>query len=194
MNKSKYSVEKYKEKRNKEKTPEPTGDEASSSAGRPRFCIQKHDARNLHYDFRLEFDGVLKSWSIPKGFSTDPTVKRLAIRTEDHPVDYLDFEGVIPEGEYGAGKVLLWDLGTYKNITEKEGGIRELGKSIEQGHFLISLHGEKISGGYAMTRIDDKEGQWLLVKMKDDDADARRNPTSTEPESVKSGKKIEEIE
>jgi DNA ligase D-like protein (predicted 3'-phosphoesterase) len=189
----KYDIEEYNKKRESGKSPEPKGKKGGDGNGL-RFCFQKHDASSLHYDFRVEADGVLKSWSVPKGPSTDPSDKRLAIRTEDHPVDYIDFEGVIPEGEYGAGTVLLWDLGTYENITEKEGEIKDLAKAVEDGHFLVSLKGEKIEGGYAMTRTDKKKGQWILVKMDDDKADARRNPVSTEPESVKSGKDIDEIE
>lgn len=181
----------YKKKRNTEKSGEPEGKEKSEAKN--RFSLQKHDASSLHYDLRIECDGVLKSWAVPKGPSTDTSEKRLAIQTEDHPLDYLDFEGTIPEGEYGAGTVLLWDKGTYENITEKEGKIKALKDAIKDGHFLVQLNGEKISGGYAMTRIDKNEGQWIFVKMNDDQADARRNPTSTENKSVKSGKDLKEI-
>ncbi|MCX2743243.1 DNA ligase [Mangrovivirga sp. M17] len=192
MGKEKDDLKNYKEKRNTKKSGEPEAKKSKSDKN--RFSFQKHDAQNLHYDFRLECDGVLKSWAIPKGPSTDTSEKRLAIRTEDHPVDYIHFEGKIPEGEYGAGPVLLWDKGTYKNITEKDDEIKDLKKAIEDGHFMVDLDGEKIKGGYAFTRTDKDEGQWLMVKMDDDKADARRNPTSTEPESVKSGKKIEDID
>ncbi|QCK16623.1 DNA polymerase ligase N-terminal domain-containing protein [Mangrovivirga cuniculi] len=192
MGKENDDLKKYKEKRNTNKSGEPEGKKSKSNKN--RFSFQKHDAQNLHYDFRLECDGVLKSWAIPKGPSTDTSEKRLAIRTEDHPVDYIHFEGKIPEDEYGAGPVLLWDKGTYKNITEKDDEIKDLKKAIDDGHFLVDLDGEKIKGGYAFTRTDKDEGQWLMVKMDDDKADARRNPTSTEPESVKSGKKIEDID
>lgn len=190
MSKDKYDIEKYNEKRNPDASGEPKGEKKQD--GKQRFSFQKHDAQNLHYDFRLECDGVLKSWAVPKGPSTDPSDKRLAIRTEDHPVDYIDFEGKIPEDEYGAGPVLLWDKGTYENITEKDGDLKDLKEAIDDGHFLIRLEGEKIIGGYAMTHTDDD--RWLLVKMDDDEADARRKPTKTEPESVKSGKEIDEIE
>ena len=182
----------YKKKRDTDSSGEPEGKEKSS--GKNRFSFQKHDASSLHYDLRIECDGVLKSWAVPKGPSTDSSTKRLAIRTEDHPVDYIHFEGTISEDEYGGGTVLLWDKGTYENITEKDGEIKPLKEAIEDGHFLVRLDGEKISGGYAMTRTDKDEGQWLLVKMDDDEADARRNPTSTETKSVKSGKEMEEIE
>jgi DNA ligase D-like protein (predicted 3'-phosphoesterase) len=191
MSAEKSDLSKYNEKRDFRSTQEPEGKKGKGSKN--RFSFQKHDASTLHYDFRLEYDGVLKSWAIPKGPSTDKRDKRLAIRTEDHPTDYIHFEGTIPEGNYGAGKVLLWDKGTYENITEKDGKIRSIGDSLDEGHFLIRLNGEKIKGGYAMTRIDDEKGQWLFVKMDDDEADGRRKPTSTEPESVKSGKDMDEI-
>lgn len=190
MAEDKYDIKKYREKRDLDKSGEPEGKKKDNS--KQRFSFQKHDAQNLHYDFRLECDGVLKSWAIPKGPSTDTSEKRLAIRTEDHPVDYIHFEGKIPEDEYGAGPVLLWDKGTYENITEKDSELKDLKEAIEDGHFLIDLKGEKIKGGYAMTQTDDD--RWIFVKMDDDEADARRNPISTEPESVKSGKEIDEIE
>jgi len=156
--------------------------------------VQQHDASTLHYDFRLEVDGVLKSWAVPKGPSTDPRERRLAIPTEDHPLDYADFEGVIPEGQYGAGTVVVWDRGTYENVTEKDGEIRPMAEALKQGHALFRLDGEKISGGYALQRIETGEDEsWLLVKMKDDAADARRKPTSTEPQSVLTGRDLGEV-
>lgn len=155
--------------------------------------IQKHDASSLHYDFRLEVDGVLVSWAVPKGPSTDPREKRLAIRTDDHPLDYGEFEGVIREGEYGAGTVLIWDRGTYENITEKDGETQSAQNALDTGHILVRLNGEKLSGAYALQRIDNDEDQWLLIKMDDDEADARRNPVSTEPKSVTSGRSLDEI-
>ena len=184
----------YQSKRDFESTPEPSGDE--SDAGGSRFVIQKHDASSLHYDLRLEVGGVLKSWAVPKGPSTDPSEKRLAMPTEDHPVDYIDFEGVIPEDEYGGGTVLVWDTGTYENTTTDDDG-KEIppNEAVEQGHISVALDGEKISGGYALTRTGSgDDARWLLVKKDDEEADARRNPTSTEPESVLSGRTLEEIE
>lgn len=183
----------YEKKRDFSKTPEPRG-----GGRRPGdasiFVIHKHDASTLHYDFRVEVGGVLKSWAVPKGPSTDPSEKRLAVPTEDHPLEYADFEGVIPEGEYGGGTVLVWDRGTYENITEKDDENMPIDKALEQGHALIRLHGEKVSGGYVLQRIG-KGGdeRWLLVKMDDEEADARRNPVSTEPKSVLSGRTIEEV-
>ena len=181
-------LDRYRRKRDFGRTGEPRPSRGRPSKSRPRFVIQEHDASTRHFDFRLEVDGVLKSWS-----STDPREKRLAIRTEDHPLDYADFEGVIPQDQYGGGSVIVWDRGTYENITEKDGGIREAGDALEQGHLLVWLEGEKLRGGYALQRFRDEEDQWLLVKMKDDGADARRNPVSSQPESVASGRTVEEV-
>ncbi|KPP86819.1 MAG: DNA ligase (ATP) [Rhodobacteraceae bacterium HLUCCO07] len=186
------ALDRYHERRDFSRSTEPRGDVGSTS-GNPVFVIQKHDASNLHYDFRLEVQGVLKSWAVPKGPSTDPREKRLAIATEDHPLDYADFEGVIPEGEYGAGAVLIWDRGTYENITETENGPRPMAEALANGHALVRLSGEKLHGGYALQRIDDNADQWLLIKMDDEAADARRNPVSTEPKSVVSGCDLDEI-
>ncbi|NRG18265.1 DNA ligase [Rhizobiales bacterium] len=186
------STSEYRQKRDLSRSGEPRGS-SEPSGEKPVFVIQKHDASTLHYDFRLEVDGVLKSWAVPKGPSTDPSEKRLAIETEDHPLEYAEFEGTIPEGEYGAGTVLIWDRGTYQNITWKDDNLKPMDKALGSGHALFRLKGEKLSGGYALQRIDDDEGHWLLVKMDDDEADARRNPVSTEPESVVSGRTLEEI-
>ena len=185
-------LDRYRERRDFSRSTEPDGDSDGTSDD-PVFVIQKHDASTLHYDFRLALDGVLKIWAVPKGPSTDPRDKRLAVATEDHPLDYADFEGVIPEGEYGAGTELIWDRGTYENITEKDNGIRPMSEALENGHVLIWLSGEKIQGGYALERMDDDADQWLLIKMDDDAADARRNPVSTEPTSVVSGCDLDEI-
>jgi len=186
-------LKRYRDKRDFGRTSEPDGG-SSRSGDEPVFVIQKHDASSLHYDVRLEVDGVLKSWAVPKGPSTDPREKRLAVATEDHPLDYADFEGVIPEGEYGAGPVLIWDRGTYQNITEKDDGLRAMAEALDDGHVLVRLDGEKLCGGYAFQRIDDDDDQWLLVKMDDDNADARRNPVSTQPKSVKTDRSIEEVD
>lgn len=188
----------YRDKRDPDRTPEPSGRARNAKSAGSRFVIQKHDASTLHYDFRLETDGVLASWAVPKGPSTDPRERRLAIRTEDHPLDYFDFEGVIPEGQYGAGTVGVWDTGTYRKLggPDEEGGDPpSVADQIEDGHVKVWLEGEKLAGGYALIRAggtgDDE--RWLLIKMDDEEADARRNPTSTEPESVKSGRTLEEI-
>jgi DNA ligase D-like protein (predicted 3'-phosphoesterase) len=184
------SLDDYRRKRDQSKTPEPFSGRAS---GDSRFVIHKHDARSLHYDFRLEVNGVLASWAVPKGPSTDPRVKRLAIHVEDHPLDYADFEGVIPEGEYGAGAVIVWDAGRYRNLMGEKEEPLSMSQSVEAGHVEVWLEGEKLKGGYAIVRIDREKDQWLLVKMDDSEADARRNPISTEPASTKSGRTIEDM-
>ncbi|MGH7570564.1 MAG: DNA polymerase ligase N-terminal domain-containing protein [Gemmatimonadota bacterium] len=186
------TLDEYRRKRDFRKTKEPRGGR-KGKAGR-RFVIQKHDASSLHYDFRLEADGVLKSWAVPKGPSTDPRDKRLAMPTEDHPLGYRDFEGVIPEGEYGAGAVIVWDRGTYRNLTDEDGEETPVADAIDGGHLKIWLDGEKLRGGFALTRIGKaKDERWLLVKMDDDEADARRNPVGTEPQSVLTGRTVEEV-
>jgi DNA ligase D-like protein (predicted 3'-phosphoesterase) len=182
----------YRRKRDFRRTPEPSGGKTGPSE-RPLFVIQKHEASNLHYDLRLEMDGVLKSWAVPKGPSTDPREKRLAVPTEDHPLEYADFEGVIPEDEYGAGTVLVWDTGPYRNLRmEKDDDVQSMAESYADGKIEVWLEGRKIKGGYALIRTGNDE-RWLLVKMDDDEADARRNPVSTEPKSVLSGWTIEQI-
>jgi DNA ligase D-like protein (predicted 3'-phosphoesterase) len=189
----------YKKKRDFNKTSEPGDEEVSfdwAEEGKPIFVIQKHDASNLHYDFRIEVDGVLKSWAVPKGPSTDPSVKRLAVPTEDHPLGYADFEGVIPEGEYGGGTVMVWDRGTYRNLKEDdEEEAPSVSEQLEDGHVTVWLEGEKLQGGYALIRTGKGDNpRWLLIKMDDNEADARRNLTSTETDSVKSGRSLEEIQ
>ena len=153
-----------------------------------RFVIQQHAASSLHYDFRLEAGGALKSWAVPKGLSTDPREKRLAVQVEDHQLDYADFEGRIGEG-YGAGRVIVWDAGTWRPLTE--GPVEE---ALENGHLSFWLEGEKLRGGWTLQRTGKgAKPQWLLIKRRDEGADARRNPVSTQPESVKSGRTIDEV-
>src|SRR3954447_11045757 len=155
----------------------------------PRFVIQKHAASSLHFDFRIEAGGALASWAVPKGPSTDPREKRLAMRVEDHPVSYGDFEGTIPEGNYGAGAVIVWDAGPYRNL-----GDVPVEQGLEDGRVKIWLEGQKLRGGYALTRTGGgRRERWLLVKMRDDEADARRNPVSSQPESVLSGRTVDEV-
>ena len=189
------STKEYQKKRDFRKTPEPKGGAKEGKPSRPIFVIQKHDASTLHYDFRLEVDGTLKSWAVPKGPSMDPSTKRLAIPTEDHPLEYADFEGVIPEGEYGAGTVLVWDTGPYRNIKKDDDGNEiPMAEAYETGHVTVSLDGKKLRGGYSLVRTGKGDDvRWLLVKMKDNEADARRNPVSTEPRSVLSGRTLEEV-
>src|SRR6266542_3760389 len=155
MPKGKSNLAGYREKRDFRRTPEPSGGKGRRSS-RPRFVIQKHDATSLHYDFRLEAAGVLKSWAVPKGPSTNPKDKRLAMPTEDHPLDYAGFEGLIPEGAYGAGPVVVWDTGTYRNLTEKDGREVPVEDAVEQGHVKVWLEGKKLTGGYALTRSEER--------------------------------------
>jgi len=183
----------YREKRDFQRTPEPRGVKSTRRTG-PVFVIQKHKSSHLHYDFRIEIGGVLKSWAVPKGPSTDPREKRLAVETEDHPLEYAGFEGIIPQGDYGAGTVLIWDTGTYRNLKEKNGKEVPLSTCYDTGHITIWLEGKKLKGGYALTRFKrENNNQWLLVKMNDKGADPLRNPVATEPKSVVSGKTLEEI-
>lgn len=189
----KERLEEYRKKRDFRRTVEPRGGDREPGEN-PVFVIQKHDARALHYDLRLEADGVLKSWAVPKGPSTDPREKRLAVATEDHPLEYADFEGVIPEGEYGAGTVLVWDTGTFRNLKEDaDGNPVPLRKCWFDGHVTVWLEGKKLSGGYALIRTGSRDRHWLLVKMNDEGADARRNPVSTEPDSALTGRSLEEV-
>lgn len=188
---AKSNFKKYKKKRDFDKSPEPKGSEGSS--GSSRFVIHKHDASNLHYDFRLEIDEALKSWAIPKGPSTDPKDKRLAIPTEDHPLDYFDFEGVIPEGQYGAGTVMVWDTGVFRNLLEEKENGKSLKESYEDGKMEVWLEGQKVSGGYAIIKMGNDDN-WLMIKMEDKEADARRKPVKTEKPSVKTERSMADIE
>jgi DNA ligase D-like protein (predicted 3'-phosphoesterase) len=135
--------------------------------------VQQHSARTEHYDLRLEAGGVLVSWAVPKGPSMNPRDKRLAIRVDDHALDYADFEGTIPKGEYGAGEVVVWDRGTYRNRTRRNGEEVPIERALEDGHLVVELCGEKLRGGFALTRTDvDARGRerWLLVKKRDAEA------------------------
>lgn len=184
----------YKKKRDFKKTTEPAGGRHKGK-DHPRFVIQEHDAKNLHYDFRLEIDGVLRSWAVPKGPSTDPSVKRFATLTEDHPLEYAGFEGAIPEDEYGGGTVIVWDGGTYRNLREEKENGMSMEESFDDGKVEVWLEGKKLKGGYVLINTGKKKDnkRWLLKKMKDDEADARRNPVNSEPQSILSGKTIREM-
>ncbi len=174
----------YKKKRRFNVTPEPGPEEKTSKLGNI-FVVQKHRATQLHYDFRLEADGVLKSWAVPKGPSMDPSVKRLAMQVEDHPVDYADFEGVIPEGEYGGGTVMVWDYGVYapENVKKVSDGLRK-------GDLKFVLLGKKLKGSFVLVRTRDR--QWLLIKHKDDYA-TEDEIAETEPFSAVTKRTLAEI-
>jgi DNA ligase D-like protein (predicted 3'-phosphoesterase) len=191
------ALDAYRNKRDLSRSGEPSGGEHRPGQ-QPTFVVQKHAARSLHYDFRLEVDGVLKSWAVPKGPSADPAVKRLAVPTEDHPLDYENFEGVIARGEYGAGAVIVWDTGTYENRTKDSSGTTvPVAEAIERGHVTFDLHGKKLRGGYSLTKIaawrDERDAGWLLVKRSDKFAEPGSDAERDEPESVKSGKDIEQV-
>lgn len=163
------SLTKYKQKRNFNESPEPVAGK-SKSASQLAFVIQRHKASRLHYDFRLELDGVLKSWAVPKGPSMNPTDKRLAMMVEDHPYDYKDFAGVIPSG-YGAGIVEIWDKGTYTAIEQPEGAasLKALRAGLKAGNLKVTLKGKKLKGEFALVRLKGKEENiWLLIKHRDE--------------------------
>ena len=178
----------YREKRDFKKTAEPKGRKGRAKGN--SFVVQKHDATRLHYDFRLELDGVLLSWAVTRGPSLDPADKRLAVRTEDHPLDYGTFEGTIPKGEYGGGTVMLWDTGTWQPLEDPR-------KGLEDGKLKFRLYGERMTGAWALVRMRPKKGEkrenWLLIKEKDDAADARRNLTKDGLKSIKTGRSMAEI-
>lgn len=187
-------LQEYQNKRDFNKTKEPKGG-AKRGYDSPVFVIQKHNASQLHYDLRLEINGTLKSWAVPRGPSTDPSEKRLATETEDHPLEYADFEGTIPKEEYGGGSVIVWDTGSFKNITEKDGKTKPLDKAYDDGEILVELHGKKLQGGYALVKMQGRgSNNWLLIKKKDEHSDKRCNHVSSQPESVLSDKTNKEIE
>jgi bifunctional non-homologous end joining protein LigD len=188
------ALEAYRMKRDFRKTPEPDG-HAHSSKGKPIFVVQKHAARRLHYDFRLEINGVLVSWAVPKGPSLNPSDRRLAIRTEDHPLEYADFEGVIPEGQYGAGTVMAWDKGTY----DVENGVA-VEQQLARGEIKVILHGKKLRGGFVLIQTAKRlaaraeQARWLLIKQRDQYADPSWNIESPALDySVLSGAAMKEI-
>jgi bifunctional non-homologous end joining protein LigD len=176
------SLKTYHEKRNFDVTSEPKGAEKSSHAGLS-YVIQKHQATNLHYDFRLEWNGVLLSWAVPKGPSLDPSVKRLAMQGEDHPVEYGGFEGVIPEGEYGGGTVMVWDRGTWTPE------VPDVDAALKKGDLKFTLHGEKLKGSWVLVRTP---RGWLLIKHRDSFTSSQ-DVIVAKPTSAISGKTLAEI-
>ena len=187
------SLKNYREKRDFRKTAEPNGRARKRTSDDLVFVVQKHLATRLHYDFRLEVDGVLKSWAVPKGPSNDPTQKRLAVPTEDHPMEYADFEGVIPEGEYGGGTVMVWDTGTYETIPDEEGE-EPLSptESFNRGQMKIRLHGRKMKGDWVIVNMKGKK-EWLLIKKRDNHAGAKDSLTKNLPNSALTERTLEEI-
>lgn len=181
----------YKKKRDFRKTPEPAGKEQPSAGRQLRFVIQKHKARRLHYDLRLEMEEVLRSWAVPKGPSLDPGDKRLAVQVEDHPIEYGDFEGVIPEGQYGAGQVIIWDQGTYEYAGTEENEV----EAWKEGKLEFRLHGKKLKGIWLLIKTKGRgANDWLFFKKTDKYADPDSSITDEAPESVISGKRVEQLE
>lgn len=178
----------YRRKRDFSKTAEPSSEHAPAALGN-RFVVQRHRATALHYDLRLEAAGVLLSWAVPKGPTLDPDVKRMAIHVEDHPIDYFDFEGVIPAGEYGGGDVIVWDWGTWE-LADADDPIA----AVADGNLHFDLHGSKLAGRFALVRRGKPGGreQWLLIHKHDDDAVAGWDPEQY-PRSVKSGRTNDEV-
>jgi len=164
----------YRDKRDFESTSEPEGRKTGGKKNRdksPAFVVQKHFASHLHYDFRLELGGILKSWAVPKGPTLDPAEKHLAVMVEDHPYQYKDFSGVIPEGNYGAGRVEIWDEGTYHslNAEDKEGTESEVRKGLERGHVTIIMYGSILKGEFALIKLKKaSKDNWLLIKKDDE--------------------------
>ena len=188
-------LKKYRQMRDFGDTPEPSGKETKKKQKKPIFVIQKHQASHLHYDFRLEMEGVLKSWAVPKGPSYDPTVRRLAMMTEDHPYDYASFEGVIPEGNYGAGNVIIWDEGTWEFIEPGDDPV----KALRSGKLTFRLAGKKMFGEWALVKIrgkgsSDRGNEWLLLKHRDQFANEKIDVTEVAPRSVVSNRTVEEVD
>jgi bifunctional non-homologous end joining protein LigD len=186
------SLDEYQRKRDFKKTPEPVPSRGSGGGSHSgRFFIQRHDASHLHYDFRLEIDGVLKSWAVPKGPSLDPSLKHMAAMVEDHPLNYGDFEGNIPKGEYGGGSVMLWDRGRFEVIGEED-ALAQLAR----GDLKFRLHGEKLKGTWAIVHMKPKgkakDNAWLLIKKKDEASDPAWD-IEAHAVSVKTGRTQDEI-
>jgi bifunctional non-homologous end joining protein LigD len=186
-------LSKYHTKRNFEVTPEPAGKDLNSgrkSSSSLLYVVQKHRASHLHYDFRLEYNGTLLSWAVPKGPSLDPSVKRLAMQVEDHPLDYADFEGVIPEGEYGGGTVMVWDCGTWSPESV------DIGTALAKGNLKFTLHGKKLKGSWVLVKTHGYGGNsktsWLLIKHRDEYASAE-DITMERPKSARSNRLLVDI-
>lgn len=181
----------YNRKRDFARTKEPAGKVPRARGKTLHFVIQKHDASQLHYDLRLELDGVMKSWAVPKGPSLDPAVRRLAMEVEDHPISYNGFEGTIPAGEYGGGTVMLWDRGSYEAA---DGGVESLRQGYEQGDLKFILHGKRLRGSWVLVRMK-RPGrpQWLLIKHRDAAADPSRDITAEKTTSVATRRSMKSI-
>ena|SRR3990167_1431371 len=188
-------IDTYNKKRDFKSTPEPKGKKENPTKGLPTFVIQKHDASRLHYDLRLEIDGVMPSWAIPKGPSLNYETKRLAMQTEDHPMSYADFEGIIPEG-YGAGTVMVWDNGTYQNLRlDKDENLIPMEQCLEEGKIEIYLYGQKFQGAFVLFRLKGakEKNAWIFKKIKDSEASSGKEITETKPNSILTKRNLDEI-
>jgi len=186
----------YRRKRDFTKTAEPEGAKAPVSRSTLAFVIQKHAASHLHFDLRLELDGMMKSWAVPKGPSLDPSVKRLAMQVEDHPVEYNTFEGIIPEGEYGGGTVMLWDRGTYTYWEKDSDPVERLREGYAEGDFKFELRGKRLRGTWVLVRLrrgDPEKPQWLLIKHRDEYAKPGYDIVAEEDTSVATGRTMDAI-
>jgi bifunctional non-homologous end joining protein LigD len=198
-----HALDEYRAKRDFALTPEPAGELADPASSRPIFCVQKHAASSLHYDLRLEVGGVLKSWAVPKGPSLDPANKHLAVHVEDHPLDYATFEGVIPEGEYGAGTVMLWDYGWWEPDARwskefaaqvERGENPDVAGKLAAGELKFILHGQKLTGSFVLVQMKGRGAKnWLLLKHKDHAARPGYSVTEEQALSVATGRSLEEI-
>jgi bifunctional non-homologous end joining protein LigD len=187
----------YRRKRDFTRTAEPEGGRRRKSS-KLSYVIQKHAASRLHYDLRLEVDGVMKSWAVPKGPSLDPSVKRLAMHVEDHPVEYNEFEGTIPEGEYGGGTVMVWDKGTYTSAGDEDDPEEALREGYRSGDFKFVLRGKRLKGSWVLVRMRswgnrNRQNQWLLIKHRDAEADPDSDPVAEYLTSAKTGRTMDEI-
>lgn len=186
-------LKKYQSMRDFEATPEPSGSKSAKKKKKLIFVVQKHAASHLHYDFRLEMEGVLKSWAVPKGPSYDPTIKRLAMMTEDHPYAYADFEGVIPEGNYGAGNVIIWDSGHWEFVEPGDDPVAAL----KSGKLTFRLHGKKLFGEWALIKTHGRSprgNEWLLIKHRDSFAKEGFDITTFAPRSIVSDRDVDELD
>jgi bifunctional non-homologous end joining protein LigD len=187
----------YRRKRDFSRTREPAGGKRKKAA-RLAYVIQKHAASRLHYDLRLELDGVMKSWAVPKGPSLDPKVKRLAIHVEDHPIEYNRFEGTIPAGEYGGGTVMIWDYGSYTSAGDEDDPEAALRAGYRKGDFKFVLRGKRLKGSWVLVRTKgrgerSRQQQWLLIKHRDETADPDIDPAEAYQTSARTGRTMDEI-
>ena len=192
-------LQEYKRKRDFKQTPEPPAEPRSGDEEALTFVVQKHAARQLHYDFRLEVGGVLKSWAVSKGPSLDPETKRLAVMVEDHPLDYARFEGTIPQGEYGAGQVIVWDRGTFSPdekgelfFDDRARAEKIITDGLASGKLSIFLRGEKLKGSWTLVRMKGSVKNWLLIKHRDEHASPKQDILTRE-DSVISGLTIDDL-